>query len=134
MITPVVLRERGFRRYWIGQSASLFGDSLVPLTIAFAALQVAGPVALGLVLAANQLPVAVLVLLGGVLGDRWSRNDGAGWRRGHSSGTSSCCPRRWRRPGRLWPQSAADRCSSSARCGWPPRRWPLLSPARWIWA
>lgn len=52
---------------------SLLGDGLVPLTIAFAALQVAGPGALGLVLAANRVPIAVLVLFGGVLGDRWNR-------------------------------------------------------------
>ena len=68
-----MLRVAGFRRYFLGQCASLFGDSLVPLTIAFAALQVAGPGGLGLVLAANRVPVAVLVLAGGVLADRWPR-------------------------------------------------------------
>lgn len=68
-----VLRGGQFRRYFIGQSCSLFGDSLVPLTIAFAALHVAGPGALGLVLAANRVPVAALVLFGGALGDRWDR-------------------------------------------------------------
>ncbi|MDW4918603.1 MFS transporter [Streptomyces californicus] len=68
-----VLSAPRFRRYLVGQAASLFGDSLVPLTIAFAALEVAGPGGLGLVLAANRLPVAVLVLVGGALGDRWSR-------------------------------------------------------------
>lgn len=68
-----VLGHRGFRRYFAGQTLSLLGDGLIPLTIAFAALQVAGPGALGLVLAANRVPVAVLVLFGGVLGDRWHR-------------------------------------------------------------
>lgn len=68
-----VLRVARFRRYLLGQAASAFGDSLVPLTIAFAALEVAGPGGLGLVLAANRLPVAVLVLVGGALGDRWPR-------------------------------------------------------------
>lgn len=52
---------------------STFGDSLVPLTLAFASFQVGGPGALGLVLAANRLPIAVLVLFGGALGDRWNR-------------------------------------------------------------
>lgn len=68
-----VLRNSGFRRYFVGQSCSLFGDSLVPLTIAFAALHVAGAGGLGVVLAANRVPIAVLVLLGGSLGDRWNR-------------------------------------------------------------
>lgn len=62
-----------FRRYFVGQLLSTFGDSLVPLTIAFAALQVGGPGALGLVLAANRVPIALLVLFGGALGDRWDR-------------------------------------------------------------
>ena len=62
-----------FRRYLLGQTVSLFGDSLVPLTIAFAALHVAGPAGLGVVLAANRIPVATLMLAGGVLGDRWDR-------------------------------------------------------------
>lgn len=52
---------------------STFGDSLVPLTLAFASFQVGGAGALGLVLAANRLPIAVLVLFGGALGDRWNR-------------------------------------------------------------
>lgn len=67
------LRHQGFRRYFAGHALSTFGDSLVPLTIAFAALQVSGPGALGLVLAANRVPIAVLVLFGGALGDRWDR-------------------------------------------------------------
>jgi predicted MFS family arabinose efflux permease len=68
-----VLRIARFRRYFIGQATSLFGDSLVPLTIAFAALHVAGPGGLGVVLAANRVPIAALVLFGGALGDRWNR-------------------------------------------------------------
>jgi MFS family permease len=68
-----VLSDRQFRRYFTGQTLSTFGDSLVPLTIAFAALQVGGPHALGLVLAANRVPIALLVLFGGALGDRWDR-------------------------------------------------------------
>lgn len=71
--TFAALRHSRFRRYVTGQGLSLLGDGLVPLTIAFAALQVAGPGALGLVLAANRVPIAVLVLFGGALGDRWNR-------------------------------------------------------------
>jgi MFS family permease len=68
-----MLRHRTFRLYFVGQVLSTFGDSLVPLTIAFAALQVGGAGALGLVLAANRLPIAMLVLFGGAFGDRWNR-------------------------------------------------------------
>lgn len=68
------LRIQRFRRYFVGQTLSLIGDGLVPLTIAFAALEVAGPGALGLVLAANRVPIALFVLFGGVLGDRWNRS------------------------------------------------------------
>jgi hypothetical protein len=50
-----VLRSVRFRRYLLGQGTSLFGDSLLPLTISFAALQVAGPGGLGVVPAANQV-------------------------------------------------------------------------------
>lgn len=57
----------------MGQILSLLGDGLVPLTLAFAALEVGGAGALGLVLAANRVPIAVLVLFGGALGDRWNR-------------------------------------------------------------
>ena len=68
-----LFQHRLFRRYFAGQALSLVGDGIVPLTIAFAALQVSGPGALGLVLAANRVPIAALVLFGGALGDRWDR-------------------------------------------------------------
>lgn len=70
-MTP--LRCAQFRRYFAGHTLSAFGDSLVPLTLAFAALEVGGVWALGLVLAANRVPIAALVLFGGALGDRWNR-------------------------------------------------------------
>ncbi|MFC7342046.1 MFS transporter [Saccharopolyspora griseoalba] len=62
-----------FRLYFAGQALSTFGDSLIPLTIAFAALHLEGPGLLGLTLAANRVPIAALVLFGGALGDRWNR-------------------------------------------------------------
>lgn len=68
------LRERTFRRYFTGQALSNFGDALVPVALAFAVLDLdASAGALGLVLLANRLPVVVLVLLGGVVGDKWPR-------------------------------------------------------------
>src|SRR5205085_3001826 len=68
------LRERDFRLYFAGSSLSLLGDRLVPVALAFATLDLTGSAAdLGLVLAAAWIPQIVLVLFGGVLGDRVSR-------------------------------------------------------------
>ncbi|MEU5523799.1 MFS transporter [Streptomyces sp. NPDC047860] len=63
-----------FRRYYLGQSLSSFGDSLTPLALAFAVLEITGsPAALGIVLLSSRLPVIFLALLGGAIGDRVSR-------------------------------------------------------------
>lgn len=70
-LTP--LRSPHFRRYFTGHTLSAFGDGLVPVTVAFAALHVGGAGALGVILAANRVPIAALALVGGVLGDRWDR-------------------------------------------------------------
>jgi MFS family permease len=68
------LEERDFRLYWIGQTTSGLGDSLVWVALAFAVLQVGGDAsALGLVLAANALPRVVFLLVGGVWADRLPR-------------------------------------------------------------
>jgi hypothetical protein len=37
-----VLKERDFRRYFIGQSASLLGDGMVGVALAFAVLDLTG--------------------------------------------------------------------------------------------
>ncbi|MFE9402164.1 MFS transporter [Streptomyces sp. NPDC006530] len=63
-----------FRRYYLGQSLSSFGDSLTPLALAFAVLEITGsPTVLGIVLLSSRLPVILLALLGGAIGDRISR-------------------------------------------------------------
>jgi predicted MFS family arabinose efflux permease len=69
------LREREFRLLWLGQSTSTLGDGLVPVAMAFAVIKTLdrGPTALGLVLAAETLPVVVFVLVGGVWADRLPR-------------------------------------------------------------
>ncbi len=69
-----VLRIQDFRRYYLGYTASAFGDSLTPFALAFAVLQITGsPSALGVVLLSTQLPVIVFALVGGAIGDRYSR-------------------------------------------------------------
>jgi predicted MFS family arabinose efflux permease len=69
------LRERRFRLLWLGQATSTLGDGLVPVALAFAVIQSLdrGPTALGIVLAAQSLPVVVFVLAGGVWADRLPR-------------------------------------------------------------
>jgi MFS family permease len=68
------LRGRNFRRLYIGQSVSVFGDGLTPVAITFAVLGLTGSATdLGLVLAAQSLPLAALSLAGGVWGDRLRR-------------------------------------------------------------
>ena len=69
------LRERRFRLLWIGQTTSTLGDGLVPVALAFAVIQTLdlGPTALGVVLAAQTLPLVAFVLAGGVWADRLPR-------------------------------------------------------------
>ncbi|HZD74273.1 MAG TPA: MFS transporter [Actinomycetota bacterium] len=68
------LRERDFRLLYVGQSLSNLGSALVPVALAFAVLDLTGSATdLGLVLLAARLPLALLVIFGGVLGDRLPR-------------------------------------------------------------
>ena len=69
-----VLRHRDFRLLFGGQAISVVGDALFPVALAFAVLELSGSAtSLGLVLAAQALPLALFVLVGGVVGDRLSR-------------------------------------------------------------
>jgi MFS family permease len=69
------LRERRFRLLWLGQATSTLGDGLVPVALAFAVIKTLdrGPTALGVVLAAQALPLVAFVLAGGVWADRLPR-------------------------------------------------------------
>jgi MFS family permease len=68
------LRERQFRLLWAGQTFSSLGSALVPIALAFAVLDLTGSATdLGLVLLASRLPQVLLVLAGGVVGDRLPR-------------------------------------------------------------
>jgi MFS family permease len=70
----VVLRSRDFRWYFIGQTTSGFGNSLSGLALAFAVFSLTRSASvLGIVLLASRLPVIGFALLGGALGDRFSR-------------------------------------------------------------
>jgi MFS family permease len=69
------LRERRFRLLWLGQTTSTLGDGLVPVALAFAVIQTldGSPTDLGIVLAAQTLPLVAFVLAGGVWADRLPR-------------------------------------------------------------
>jgi MFS family permease len=69
-----VLKERNFRRFFIGQSTSLLGDGMVGVALAFAVLDLTGsPADLGYVLAARTIPLVAVLLVGGVIADRFPR-------------------------------------------------------------
>ena len=68
------LAEPQFRLLWIGQTASLAGDGLIPVAIAFAVLRIGGTATdLGIVFAAFTVAHVALVLVGGVWADRLPR-------------------------------------------------------------
>ena len=70
-----VLRHRDFRFLFLGQSASAVGDQVVIVALALYITQRTGsPTDLGLVLAAQALPLIALVLFGGVWADRLPRH------------------------------------------------------------
>ncbi len=70
-----VLRHRDFRLLFTGQAVSVLGDALLPVALAFAILDgLDGSAAqLGLVLAAQVVPMTFLVLPAGVWADRLPR-------------------------------------------------------------
>lgn len=73
MLAP--LRERAFRRYFVGHTVSTAGNALTSVALVFAVLEVTGSAAaVGFVLAATRLPLTLFVLVGGVIGDRMPRH------------------------------------------------------------
>jgi len=69
-----LLRIRDFRNVFLAQSISVFGDGITPVALTFAVLDLTGSATdLGLVLAAQSLPLAALALVGGVWADRLPR-------------------------------------------------------------
>lgn len=64
----------GITPYLTARALAMFGSSMVPVAIAFAILDARqSPSFLGLVLAAQTAPQLLLILVGGVVGDRSSR-------------------------------------------------------------
>jgi MFS family permease len=68
------LRERPFRLLWLGRTASTFGDSLAPVALAFAVLEIGGGASgIGFVLASFSAAQIAFLLVGGVWSDRLPR-------------------------------------------------------------
>lgn len=71
-LAPLTLA--GFRSYLVGRTISLLGNTLAPVAVAFGVLHIGGSASdLGLVLAARGAAQVILLLFGGVLADRFSR-------------------------------------------------------------
>ncbi|MCW2931350.1 MAG: putative drug resistance protein [Actinomycetia bacterium] len=69
-----LLAERNFRRFYVGYSASLLGTAMSSVAIAFAVLGNGGtPTDLGVVFAANIVPMIAFMLGGGAIADRLGR-------------------------------------------------------------
>lgn len=70
-----VLRHRDVRTFLLARFTSLLGNTIAPIALAFAVLDVSdSPAALGLVLAARSIPNVVFLLVGGVVSDRLPRH------------------------------------------------------------
>jgi MFS family permease len=70
-----VLRHRDFRMLWLAQSASVIGDNIVLVALALFVIERTGSATdLGLVLAAQALPLVAFLLIGGVWADRLPRH------------------------------------------------------------
>src|SRR5215213_4657859 len=68
------LQERNFGNLWIGRTASVVGDSLAFVALAFGVIGRGGSgTDLGLVIAAYSLPSVIFLLVGGVWADRLPR-------------------------------------------------------------
>jgi hypothetical protein len=70
-----VLRHRDYRFLWLAQSSSVIGDNIVLVALAlFVVARTGSATDLGLVLAAQSLPLVVFLLFGGVWADRLPRH------------------------------------------------------------
>jgi len=69
---PALLRQTPFRRYWTGQSVSLFGDQITELALPLLAVLIAGagPAEMGYLTAAALIPNLLFSLVAGAWADR----------------------------------------------------------------
>ena len=68
------LRQSAFALLFAGRAISALGDRIVPVALVFAVLELPGSVTdVGIVFAAQTIPLVVFVLIGGVWADRLPR-------------------------------------------------------------
>jgi MFS family permease len=68
------LRHPNFRWYFLAETVNMTGSVMAPVALSFAVLEISDSAsALGLVLAANTIPLVLFLLFGGVLADRLPR-------------------------------------------------------------
>ena len=67
------LKERNFRLFFVGQTTSQIGSGMAPVAITFAVLEHGTASDVGFVSAAGLTPLVILLLVGGVIADRFSR-------------------------------------------------------------
>lgn len=68
------LTDRRFRVFYTGRLVSLLGSAFAPIALSFAVLDLTSKASdLGIVLASREVPQVVLMLVGGVLADRFRR-------------------------------------------------------------
>ncbi|MGZ6256215.1 MAG: MFS transporter [Candidatus Limnocylindria bacterium] len=68
-----VLHERAFTRYLAAVTVSTLGSGMAMVALAFAVLGFGSATDLGIVLLAREIPIVILLLLGGVFADRIPR-------------------------------------------------------------
>lgn len=68
-----MLHERSFARYLAAVTVSTLGSGMAMVALAFAVLGFGGATDLGIVLLAREIPIVILLLLGGVFADRLPR-------------------------------------------------------------
>jgi predicted MFS family arabinose efflux permease len=68
------LRERPFRLLFASRTVSVFGGTMANVALAFAVLDLGPPRDLGFVIVAREIPIVLLLLLGGVWSDRLPRH------------------------------------------------------------
>ncbi|PBC70145.1 transmembrane secretion effector [Streptomyces sp. TLI_235] len=90
--TGHLLRHRALRRLFAARGISVLGDMLAPVALAFAVLESGGGASgLGTVLAARAVPSIGLVLIGGVIGDRYPRRAVMAWSSLGGFATQAAC-------------------------------------------
>lgn len=84
------LAHRDFRFLLGGRVVDMAGNAIAPVALAFAVLDLTGSAAdLGLVVAARSVANVALLLLGGVLADRWRRSTVLVWSNVLSAGSQA---------------------------------------------